>query len=450
MDFKKIKLVLGREFSIRVKKKSFIITTIVTPILFAALMIVPTLIMMADWDKDVNKVLVVDDSGIVAQALESGAEIEYVMPDTRDMEYLKNHLDSLGAYAVMYVSPLDTANNVTVDAYATKQINAKVSEAIAADVNNIVERYKLQQYNIENFDEIQADLNHEVDLNTYIVGEDGQDRKSILGINMAISFIMGFVIYMFVTMFGNMVMSSVINEKSNKIVEVIVSSVKPFDLMIGKILGVASVALTQFFIWVILTLAIFFGFQLVMGPQLVSDPEAMEQMTQMAGMGSDQISQIAQASDSEIAQTFAALKEVNFALIIGCFLIYFVLGYLLYASLFAAIGSAVDNEADTQQLVLPVTIPLILGLLLMLQAFQNPDSQLAFWGSMIPFTSPMVMLARVPFEGCVQTWELLLSIGLLLLTFLIAVFFSGKVYRIGILMHGTKYSWKDIWKWLKY
>lgn len=450
MDFKKIKLVLGREFSIRVKKKSFIITTIVTPILFAALMIVPTLIMMADWDKDVNKVLVVDDSGIVAQALESGAEIEYVMPDTLDMEYLKSHLDSLGAYAVMYVSPLDTANNVTVDAYATKQINAKVSEAIAADVNNIVERYKLQQYNIENFDEIQADLNHEVDLNTYIVGEDGQDRKSILGINMAISFIMGFVIYMFVTMFGNMVMSSVINEKSNKIVEVIVSSVKPFDLMIGKILGVASVALTQFFIWVILTLAIFFGFQLVMGPQLVSDPEAMEQMTQMAGMGSDQISQIAQASDSEIAQTFAALKEVNFALIIGCFLIYFVLGYLLYASLFAAIGSAVDNEADTQQLVLPVTIPLILGLLLMLQAFQNPDSQLAFWGSMIPFTSPMVMLARVPFEGCVQTWELLLSIGLLLLTFLIAVFFSGKVYRIGILMHGTKYSWKDIWKWLKY
>ena len=251
---------------------------------------------------------------------------------------------------------------------------------------------------------------------------------------------MGFVIYMFVTMFGNMVMTSVINEKSNRIVEVIVSSVKPFDLMIGKILGVASVALTQFFIWVILTLAIVFGFQLAMGPELMGDPEAMEQMTQMAGMGTEQITEMAQASDSEMAQVFSAIKEVNFGLIIGCFLIYFVLGYLLYASLFAAIGSAVDNEADTQQLVLPVTIPLIIGLLLMLQAFQNPDSQLAFWGSMIP----------VPFEGCVQTWELLLSIGLLLITFLIAVFFSGKVYRIGILMHGTKYSWKDIWKWLKY
>ena len=423
MDFKKIKLVLGREFSIRVKKKSFIITTIVTPILFAALMIVPSLIMMADLDKDVNRVMVLDDSGVVAQALESGAEIEYVIPENIDLEFAKNHLDSLGVYAVMYVSPLDTANNVTVDAYAVKQINAKVSDAIKADVNDVIERYKLQQYNIENYDRIQADLNHEVDLNTYIVGEDGQERESILGISMAISFIMGFIIYMFVTMFGNMVMTSVINEKSNKIVEVIVSSVKPFDLMIGKILGVASVALTQFFIWVVLTLAIVFGFQLAMGPELMSDPEAMEQMTQMAGMDSEQMAQIASASDSETAQVFTALKEVNFG---------------------------VDNEADTQQLVLPVTIPLIIGLLLMLQTFQNPDGQLAFWGSIIPFTSPMVMLARVPFEGCVQTWELLLSIGLLLVTFLIAVYFSGKIYRIGILMHGTKYSWKDIWKWLKY
>ena len=187
MDFKKIKLVLGREFSIRVKKKSFIITTIVTPILFAALMIVPSLIMMADLDKDVNRVMVLDDSGVVAQALESGAEIEYVIPENIDLEFAKNHLDSLGVYAVMYVSPLDTANNVTVDAYAVKQINAKVSDAIKADVNDVIERYKLQQYNIENYDRIQADLNHEVDLNTYIVGEDGQERESILGISMACS-----------------------------------------------------------------------------------------------------------------------------------------------------------------------------------------------------------------------------------------------------------------------
>ena len=346
MDFKKIQLVLGREFSIRVKKKSFIITTIVTPILFAALMIVPSLIMMADWDKDVNKVMVVDDSGVVAQALESGATIEYILPDNTDLEFIKNHLDSLGVYAVMYVSPLDTANNVTVDAYAAKQINAKVSDAIKDDVNSIIERYKLQQYNIDNFDQIQADLSHEVDLNTYIVSEDGEDRESILGINMAISFIMGFVIYMFVTMFGNMVMTSVINEKSNRIVEVIVSSVKPFDLMIGKILGVASVALTQFFIWVILTLAIVFGFQLAMGPELMGDPEAMEQMTQMAGMGTEQITEMAQASDSEMAQVFSAIKEVNFGLIIGCFLIYFVLGYLLYASLFAARHPAARPARD--------------------------------------------------------------------------------------------------------
>ena len=447
MDFKKIKLVLGREFSIRVKKKSFIITTIVTPILFAALMIVPSLIMMADLDKDVNRVMVLDDSGVVAQALESGAEIEYVIPENIDLEFAKNHLDSLGVYAVMYVSPLDTANNVTVDAYAVKQINAKVSDAIKADVNDVIERYKLQQYNIENYDRIQADLNHEVDLNTYIVGEDGQERESILGISMAISFIMGFIIYMFVTMFGNMVMTSVINEKSNKIVEVIVSSVKPFDLMIGKILGVASVALTQFFIWVILTLAIVFGFQLAMGPELMGDPEAMEQMTQMAGMDSEQMAQIASASDSETAQVFTALKEVNFGLIIGCFLIYFVLGYLLYASLFAAIGSAVDNEADTQQLQIPVTIPLLLAFFIAFYAFKAPDSQLVFWGSMIPFTSPIVMLARIPFG--VPAWEIIVSVVLLLLTFAGTAWMSAKIYKIGILMFGKKTTFRDLYKWLR-
>lgn len=449
MDFKKIKLVLGREFSIRVKKKSFIITTIVTPILFAALAIVPSVIMMADLDKEVNTVMVVDDSGIVAQNLQSGAEINYVPAVTHDMEYLKRNIDSLDVYAVMYVSPLDSANNVRIDAYAQKQINAKVSEAIQGDVNSIVERYKLQQYEIKDFDRIMDDLNNSVSVNTFIVGDDGQERKSIVGINMAISFVMGFIIYIFVTMFGNMVMSSVINEKSNKIVEVIVSSVKPFDLMIGKILGVACVALTQFFIWVVLTAAIFFGFQLIVGPELMGDPATVEQMASMSGMDASGMMSVA-SDNSEMAQIFNAIKEINFPYIIGCFLIYFVLGYLLYASMFAAIGSAVDNEADTQQLVLPVTVPLLIGFLLMLQAFKNPDSQLAFWGSIIPFTSPMVMLARIPFEGCVAPWELLLSVGLLLVTFLAVVIISGKIYRVGILMRGTKYSWKDLLKWLKY
>lgn len=447
MDFKKIKLVMGREFSIRVKKKSFIITTIVTPILFAALMIVPSLIMTMDLDSETDRIMVVDRSGIVAQNLESNADIEYVISEDMDIEALKKDIDNLDIYALIQISELDSTNNVVVDAYAPKQINAGVSDEIESDINDIIEKYKLSRYDIENFDKILADINSGIALNTYILGADGEERESMVGVNMGISFVMGFIIYMFVVMFGQMVMTSVINEKSNKIVEVIVSSVKPFDLMIGKIIGVASVALTQFLIWVVLTGVLVLGATAFMGPE-VADPQATEQMMSMSGMDPAMMEDL---SDSNmVSKMLNVVREINIPLILGSFLIYFILGYLLYASMFAAIGSAMDNEADSQQLVLPVTIPLIIGLLIMMQTFQNPDSALSFWASMIPFTSPMVMLARIPFDGCVQTWELLLSIGILLVTFLVVVYFAGKVYRIGILMRGTKYSWKDLYKWLKY
>ncbi len=447
MDFKKIKLVMGREFSIRVKKKSFILTTILTPILFAALMIVPSLIMTMDLDAETDRILVVDQSGVVAQNLESNADIEYIISENDDIEALKKDIENLDVYAIIRISALDSTNNVTVDAYATKQINAGVSDEMEGDINDIIEKHKLGQYDIENFDKILADINTGIAMNTYILGSDGEERQSMVGVNMIISFVMGFIIYMFVVMFGQMVMTGVINEKSNKIVEVIVSSVKPFDLMIGKIVGVASVALTQFLIWVVLTGAIVIGVTAFMGPQ-TADPQATEQMMSMSGMDPAMMEDL--SDSSMVAQMLSVLKEINIPLILGSFLIYFILGYLLYASMFAAIGSAMDNEADSQQLVLPVTIPLIIGLLIMMQTFQNPDSALSFWASMIPFTSPMVMLARIPFEGCVQTWELLLSIGILLVTFLVVVYFAGKIYRIGILMRGTKYSWKDLYKWLKY
>ncbi len=447
MDFKKMGLVLSHEYTIRVKKKSFILTTIITPILFAALMIVPSLIMTADLDNSVDRILVVDNSGIVADKLENSAKIIYEISESKDFEAIKAGIDTLDVYAVMQISQLDAANNVSVDAYATQQINASVSETIRSDVHAVIEKYKLSQYDIENFEEILADLNTGVSMNTYILGSDGQDKQSMVEVNMGVSFVMGFIIYMFVVMFGQMVMTSVINEKSNKIVEVIVSSVKPFELMIGKIIGVACVALTQFLIWVVLTGALVVGFSAFAGPSQM-DPAATEQMMSMSGMDAQMVESL---SDSNVvAEMLSVFKGIDIPLILGCFLIYFVLGYLLYASMFAAIGSAMDNEADSQQLVMPVTIPLIIGLFIMLQTFQNPDGAISVWASIIPWTSPMVMLARIPFEGCVQTWELLLSIGLLLATFLITVYLSGKIYRVGILMHGSKYSWKDLYKWLKY
>lgn len=448
MNFKKIRLVAGREFSIRVKKKSFILTTILTPILFVALAVSPSLFMMLDMDNTQDKILVIDNSDVIVQSLVSTEQLLYEISEEKDIEVLKADFEKLDATAVISISPFDTLNNVSVVAYSVKQLDVNLTTDITDDINKIVEQYKLKQYDIENFEQILADINTPMSFNNYIIGEDGQEKESMVEINMMISLVMGMIIYMFVVMFGNMVMTSVINEKSNKIVEVIVSSVKPFDLMMGKIIGVASVALTQFLIWVVLTIAILMGVTAFAGGELFSNPEMVEQMGTMAPMDPSQIEAL--SSESGISEVVGAIANINWGYIIGCFLIYFVLGYLLYASMFAAVGSAVENEADTSQLMIPITIPLIIGLLIMMQTFNNPDSSLSFWASMIPFTSPMVMLARVPFEGGVPTWELLLSIGILLLTIVVVVYLAAKIYRVGILMTGKKYSWKDLWTWIKY
>lgn len=448
MNFNKIKIIIGREFAIRVKKKSFIVTTILTPILFAALMVVPSLIMLSDTEEN-TKVLVVDKSGLVASSLEDTQFIDYIISDNHDVDLLKSNFDSLGVDALAVVSALDENNNVSLTAYSNKQLNVDVKSSLSNTTSKAVENFKLTKYDIENLDEILTDVKTKVKVDNFIFGEDGKEKKSMVEVNMAISYVLAFLIYFFVLMFGNMVMRSVIDEKASRIVEVIVSSVKPFELMIGKIIGVACVAITQFLIWVVLTLVLVTGFSLAAGQNILASQEASQQMVeQVIGADSNAIAAITQ--EPEISGILSSLSQVDFPYIIGCFLIYFVLGYLLYAAMFAAVGSAVDNEADTQQLTMPITLPLILGLFIMLHTFKHPDSALSFWASIIPFTSPMVMLARIPFSGGVPLWELLLSIGLLLGTFLVVVYFSGKIYRVGILMYGKKASWKDLAKWLKY
>jgi ABC-2 type transport system permease protein len=265
---------------------------------------------------------------------------------------------------------------------------------------------------------------------------------------MGISYLLSFFIYMFIFMFGSMVMRGVIEEKTNRIVEVIISSVKPFQLMLGKILGVGSVALLQFMIWILLTAGIVFGVQAAFGTDKISDTTAITQQI-ASGVQSDLTQAITEVQkDNPFDEIMSALSAVPITSILISFLLYFLLGYLLYAALFSAVGSAVDNEADTQQLILPVTLPLIIGLFIMVHTFQHPDSSLSFWGSIIPFTSPMVMMARVPFG--VPFWELALSLTLLAGTFLLMTYLSAKIYRVGILMYGKKASWKEILKWLKY
>ena len=272
---------------------------------------------------------------------------------------------------------------------------------------------------------------------------------------MILAYLMSFIIYMFVFLFGNSVMQSIIEEKSSRVVEVVVSSVRSVELMMGKIIGVALVALTQFVMWVVLTLVIVVAFGSVASQKLAEkQPEAVASIMAAEGSGSiDNIASLVEATsqDGENAGMVKILRQIsdmNWLYIIGCFLIYFILGYLLYASMFAAVGAAVDNAADTGQLQMPITIPMIIGLFMMLHVFQHPSSPIAFWGSIIPWTSPMVMLARIPF-GVVPAWQLVLSIGLLLLAFVATAYLSARIYRRGILSFGKKSTFKDLFKWMK-
>ena len=456
MNLKKINTIISREYATRVKKKSFILMTILTPIFLAAMMILPSVMMYMDMGGDQQEILVVDQSGIVAPTLESTSKIKYSISEDEDIERLRSEFDKLDVYALAYISALDASNNVSITTYSTKQLNMDIKSSLQKSANDAISAYKLTTYDIENLDKILKDVKTNVKIDTYTISDGGDAKASMTEIYMAISFVFGIIIYFFIVLFGNMVMRSVIEEKSSRIVEVIISSVKPFELMIGKIVGVALVALTQFAIWIVLALVLVFGFSAAVGmDKLLGGGENQEIVTNMASMPGaeagvpiEEIAAIAASESSQIGVLLEAISQINVVYLLGVFLIYFVLSYLLYASMFAAVGSAVDNEADTQQLAMPMTLPLIIGFLIMVASVRNPDTPLAFWGSIIPFTSPMVMVARLPFG--VPFWELALSIGLLLGTFLLMTYISAKIYRVGILSYGKKANWKDLWKWIKF
>ncbi len=457
MNWKKVGIVIGHEYSTRVRKKSFILTTLLTPIGMALLICVPALIMLFS-GKENQKVKVIDESGIVAPYLENSEHTTYVMGEAGETaDALKDRFDELDYYAIVGISPLDEKGEVSVVSYSKEPLNMDLKTSINRAVNKAVENRKLMQYDIQNLDAILADVKTDIKLNSMTLTNDGDAKEDSVEVYMVLSYLMSFLIYMFVFMFGTMVMRSVIDEKSSRVVEVIVSSVKSVELMMGKIIGVALVALTQFFIWIALTLVIVTAVNTVAGPKLLQDMGGMETVLATAGedgnIGPNDMTSILEAAGSDpdasgFVKILGQIKDLNWGYIIGCFLIYFLLGYLLYASMFAAIGAAVDNEADTNQLQLPITIPLIIGLFIMLHTFEHPSSALSVWTSIIPWTSPMVMLARIPF-GVVPSWQLILSIVLLLVTFLATAWLSAKIYRIGILTYGKKSTFKDLLKWMK-
>ena len=442
MNLRIISTVISREYLTRVKKKSFLLLTFLAPVLFAALCILPSLIMLATKEK-VQRIAVVDRSGIVLPYLTDSETARYTDYSAFDADSVKAGLDDLGMDGMLVISPLDSATrSVSVQSYSSKPLGMEFYSGVERRINQAVEDWRVSTYQIEGLSEILNEVKSDVPVAQFTLDDSGSETRTDSSIYMIISLVMGMVIFMFITMFGSMVMQSVIEEKSSRVVEVLISSVQAVDLMFGKIIGVALVALTQFFLWIVLTVIIVgvaFG---------LLGPEALSGATEMAAMDPSAAALAASTGGSDASVIVSTLAHLPVGKLLVCFLVYFVLGYLLYASLFAAIGSAVENEADTQQLQIPITIPLMLGFFISFYAAsKNPDGGIAFWGSMIPFTSPIVMLARIPYS--VPTWEILLSIGLLLLTFIGSAWVSAKIYKVGILMFGKKSTFKDLWNWLK-
>ena len=448
MNTRIIGLVISREYLTRVKKKSFLILTFLAPILFGAMCILPSLIMVYS-KEDGKKVAVVDNSGLVMPYLVDSETVDYEDCAGQSVEALKSGLGNNGYDAILSISALNSqTRDVNAEVFSSKPLGIDMTATMSNRINKAVEDYRIASYGIEGLESIMKEVKADVKLRSYTLDEEGKETVSESAVFMMVSMILGIIIYMFIAIFGGMVMSSVIEEKASRVVEVLISSVKATDLMFGKIIGIALVALTQFFLWIVLTFAIIAGVGVISGGAILdsADPAAM---VEMSGMSAEQMETLtAAASEPEGMEViFSTLRSMPVAEILICFVIFFVFGYMLYASLFSAIGSGAESEGDTQQLQIPITIPLLLGFFIAIYAFKAPDSSLVLWGSMIPFTSPIVMLARLPFG--VPVWQILLSVVLLVATTGVLAWASAKIYRVGILMFGKKTTWKDLWKWFK-
>lgn len=435
----KIGLIARREFNERVRKKSFIITTILMPLFFVGMIAMMMWMMTRESDKE-REIIVLDSSGLVAPRLADEGMIKYRMAD--------QPLDSVRAeapgstFGILVIGSDIMTNSRDVQLYTYESSTMLIEEAIASQIRKIVEDEKLKTYNIENLNEIMEEVKTPIMIQTKEITDSGDTRDSSSAFAMIAAYIFGFLIYMFVFLYGTMVMQGVIEEKSNKVLELMVSSVRPFELMMGKIIGIASVAVTQLLIWVV--------FIAVVGGAAINyfAGDMLDAAAAMNAAGGTMPVNLDSANLDQMA-IFSRLTDLRYVLtnVIG-FVVYFIGGYLLYAAMFAAVGSSVDNEKDTQNLQMPITIPLILAIIVMMSSMQDPNSTLSFWFSMIPFTSPVIMMARLPYG--VPTWELLLSIGLLYATFFAMVWFAGKIYRVGIFMYGKKPTFKELYKWMKY
>ena len=432
----KILLIIQREYLSRVKKKSFIIMTFVGPLLMASMMILPAY--LADWSEATEKhVAVLDETGWFLEKFKEQDNISfYYVFDNLEKE--KTEALAKGDL-LLYIPKTELNIPVNSQLFSVNQPGLNVTSYIKSVMKQIVENKKLLASGID--PEIIKSAKVKINLSTIRVEEGGIEKKSNTEVEVGLAIFAGILIYFFIFMFGVQVLKGVMEEKSNRIVEVIISSVKPFQLMLGKIVGIAFVGLTQFMLWILLTL-VFVG---IFQTGIMTDGGSA---SQLLGSKTELVQQM--GADSHGIDPMVKVNEIiggiNLQVMILSFLFYFLGGYLLYASLFAAIGGAIDNETDSQQFMMPVSIPLIFSIALSGVIINQPDGTLAIWMSMIPFTSPITMMMRIPFG--VPMWQLYTSMGLLIAGFIFTTWVAGKIYKTGILMYGQKISYAILWKWL--
>ena len=437
----KTALIIKREYLNRVSKKSFLILTFLTPLLFAAMVFVPLWLSSIKGD-EVRNVVVLDRTGKYALLFEDADNYKFIAGD-KSLESYKQASDK-EVYAIVSITDDLIAHPEAATMYSEKQIPGDLSRIVNQVLSRKLENEKMATYNIPNLKEIIKESQINFEINTIKWSEDGSESESSSLVASIVGLIFTLISYMFIMVYGAMVMQGVMEEKTNRIVELMVSSVRPFQLMMGKIIGIGLVGLTQMFLWGILTMALVLGGQfLFMGSV---DPQIMQQGSMM-GHGASMPGMV-EASQEPAAKLFGMLQTINFAEIGFFFVIYFIGGYMLYASVFAAIGSAVESQEDTQQFMTPIMIFLVFSLYAGIYSMENPEGPLAFWCSLIPFTSPIVMMIRLPFE--VPLWEKLLSVSLLYVTFVGIIWLSAKIYRVGILMYGKNPTIKEMIKWLRY
>lgn len=386
-----------------------------------------------------KNVIVIDESGVFKNKLTNDAGLNFTYLNISINEAKKN-IKTDGNNYLLYIPKFEGNDLSGVELFSEKQAGFSVTGTIEKQLEYIIHERRLIQAGID--EKLLSNLKTNIVVDTKKITSTGEEEGSsgaAFGIGLACSIL----IYMFIFIYGVQVMRGVIEEKTNRIVEVVISSVKPFQLMMGKIIGIALVGLTQFLLWVVLSTTV----TTVISKQLM--PKTQLEQLQKAPIAATTVQHANNGTTDVLSGALKAIETINFPLIIGCFLFYFLGGYLLYSAFFAAIGSAVDSETETQQFMLPVTMPLIFAFIFSINfVVNNPDSPISFWMSMIPLFSPVVMMVRIPFG--VPTWEIILSMGLLVAGFFLTVWLAAKIYRTGILMYGKRASWKELGKWLFY